>query len=115
MPYLSSFDPDGDRASRFLHLVQDMDGDENVVLIRCDQLPGSRDRAGTAAWHAAADAAATDEVPAGGCRARGCNSIGRANPLKRPQPRLHLPAQRILDPAGCREQQRIALREAQHL
>jgi hypothetical protein len=28
-PYLSSFDPDGDRASQFLHLVQDMDGDAN--------------------------------------------------------------------------------------
>jgi hypothetical protein len=28
-PYLSSFDPDGDWASQLLHLVQDMDSDEN--------------------------------------------------------------------------------------
>ncbi|MDB5404364.1 MAG: hypothetical protein JWQ55_6382 [Rhodopila sp.] len=28
-PYLSSFDPDGDRASQLLHLVRDMNGDAN--------------------------------------------------------------------------------------
>jgi hypothetical protein len=43
------------------------------------------------------------------------DSIKRANPLQWPQPRRHLPAQRILNPARCCEQQRIVLRKTQHL